>query len=151
MAKRKADGTHVEASQSAGQTADSAGQTADVCLRDFLPGNWHKRFGVGGVADVQIKDGTLTYRTQVITCQVVAHAAVARMLRVSNLDTPDTLARCVQIAKQHDLIGNAEAKALSDLNAEANAAKHSIMSAGQTAEFSAPTQDASSSSEKKTL
>ena len=137
MAKRKADGTHDVASQ-------SAGQTADACLRDFLPGDWHKRFGVGGIADVRINDETLAYRTQVIACQVVAHAAVARMLRLSNVDTPDTLARCVQIAKQLDLIGKAEAKALSDLNAEANAAKHSIMFAGQTAEATVPTEGGSS-------
>ena len=66
------------------------------------------------------------------------------MLRVAYLHTPDTLARCLQIAKLHDLIGRAEAKALSDLNNEANAAKHVILSAGQTAEAPVLTQGASS-------
>ena len=122
------------ASTSAGSGGPSAGGAGSAgapgentaSLRMFLPEDWSKKFGFGGIADVCIAESPVVWahRIEVVSAQVMAHAALSTLLATVGVQAEDTLAQCIIQVQNQDLIGSGDFLALRALNREANVAKH---------------------------
>lgn len=84
------------------------------------------KFVQGGVADIQIGEPSYVWqhRINMVTGQLMAHAALTTLLSVAGLPPRSTLSESIRVAQENDLISPHDAKMLRDLNTEANVAKH---------------------------
>ena len=104
--------------------ASKGGGVPTTSLRGHLPFEFIGKFREGGIADVLVPGATMEHRTQTVSAQIVAQAALTILLETSGLQGTHKLWLSIERAAAADLISQHDVFLLKGLNKEANASKH---------------------------